>query len=291
MAACPARCAGALDEVEWLRTKLEALEAALLSGSLDSGLLAALDSGGIVPGAASAAEVLEAARAAVAGAEGAGGGVAAGLGLGLRQPLVVGADVAAGEPSGDGPAGLGSGGPQISMDPLASMLAVAAESATSTANQAVAEARAAAAALAAADGANSLAAATSKPAVPAELAGDRAEQGQAEEEDGEGRRAARAPLIDPYLVANPSELEVEGPAAAAVPGSAGSAGVGAAEEAEGVPWGEAALPTGELLVAQPPLAGAPQATLEVGRPPSVKAAELAAKLADSPGSGELPAAF
>lgn len=53
--------AGALEEVDWLKLKLETLEAALLSGSLDSGLLAALDGGSGL----SRAEVLEAARAAV----------------------------------------------------------------------------------------------------------------------------------------------------------------------------------------------------------------------------------
>ena len=48
-----------MEEVEWLRAKLESLETALLAGSLDSGLLAALDGTG--------ADVLEAARAAVLG--------------------------------------------------------------------------------------------------------------------------------------------------------------------------------------------------------------------------------
>jgi len=64
---CLAHClsflaaAGALEEVDWLKLKLETLEAALLSGSLESGLLAALDGGSSM----SRAEVLEAAHAAV----------------------------------------------------------------------------------------------------------------------------------------------------------------------------------------------------------------------------------
>lgn len=59
----PVRCAGALEEVDWLRGKLEVLETALRSGSLDSQALAGLTAGeGGQPG------VLDAALAAVAGA-------------------------------------------------------------------------------------------------------------------------------------------------------------------------------------------------------------------------------
>lgn len=56
--------AGALEEVDWLRGKLETLETALRSGSLDSRALAGLGAGDGGPG------VLDAAIAAVAGAGG-----------------------------------------------------------------------------------------------------------------------------------------------------------------------------------------------------------------------------
>lgn len=277
------RGAGALDEVDWLRTKLEALEAALLSGSLDSGLLAALDSGGIVPGATSAADVLEAARAAVAGAEGSSGAASTSLGMGLRQPMVVGPEAGPGPLAGGSPAGLSS------MDPLASMLAAAAEFATSTEERAVAEAAAAAAALAVADDVHSLAspAGDAPTPMPAALTGPDAEQWQAEGDGASERAAARAPLIDPDLVANPSELEGEGPVATAISGTSHSAAVSAAHELAGPAEGEAARPDEQPLLAQPPLAGAPDATLAVGRPSSAKAAAPSAELADGQAQGIL----
>ncbi|PRW61495.1 kinesin motor catalytic domain [Chlorella sorokiniana] len=100
--------ADALNEVDWLKLKLETLEAALLSGSLDSGLLAALEGGS---SSMSRAEVLEAARAAVQSA--------------VLQP---GKALQQGLPEGgsqqDPPGGL------LSLEPLASQLASAALTAT-----------------------------------------------------------------------------------------------------------------------------------------------------------------
>ena len=166
---------GALEEVEWLRTKLETLESALTGGSLGeggllpSGLLAALDGAaaasaagagsrfaGVGDGGATAAEVLEAAREAVlSGGDGNGGG-----GAGLLA----------------------------SLEPLASQLAAAAASASVAANQAVAEAAAAAAALAAPQPATVAQAPSSGEArkpPPPEQGGQRAAQQPVEEEQGE----------------------------------------------------------------------------------------------------------
>lgn len=107
--------AGALEEVDWLKLKLETLEAALLSGSLDSGLLAALDGGSGL----SRAEVLEAARAAVQSAV-------------LQSP--------------EGAAQQGmpdlQQGALLSLEPLASQLASAAQAASAAAAEAAADGKA-----------------------------------------------------------------------------------------------------------------------------------------------------
>lgn len=284
---------GALDEVDWLRTKLEALEAALLSGSLDSGLLAALDGGGGgVPGASSAADVLEAARAAVAGAGGEGDAAGASLGLGLRQPVLMGPDTPAGAASDSCPVSLASGsGPSPgSLEPLASRLAAAAESATCVANQALAEAAAAAAMLAAADEAESVTKVASDtptpdPAVPAALVAGLPEEERLQEAGLSELKAGRSPLIDPHLVANPSELEAEGPIAATASNSVWSAAAADVEPPEGAVSGEAATAAGEPLMVHLPLPRVPQAALTVGRSPSAEAS----KLANSADSSGLPA--
>ncbi len=101
--------------MDWLKLKLETLEAALLSGSLDSGLLAALDGGGSM----SRAEVLEAARAAVQSAVLLSSGGAPQQGLpedGPQQGEVAGL---------------------LSLEPLASQLASAAQAASAAAEAAV----------------------------------------------------------------------------------------------------------------------------------------------------------
>lgn len=170
-APCPPST-GALEEVEWLRAKLESLETALLAGSLDSGLLAALDGGGVVGGAA---EVLEAARAAVLGAGG----------LGLQM----------GSPSSAAPAG---------MEALTGQLA--AGMARSGAAEEMGEEMAVVG------------------------SGGCAPQEQPEEDGLEELQAQRAasklPLIDRYLIANPSELQeaAVGPAAQAQPLDSSSGG-------------------------------------------------------------------
>ena len=109
--------AGALEEVDWLKLKLETLEAALLSGSLDSGLLAALDGGSGL----SRAEVLEAARAAVQSAV-------------LQSP------------EGAAQQGMPEEGLQqgalLSLEPLASQLASAAQAASAAAAEAAADGKA-----------------------------------------------------------------------------------------------------------------------------------------------------
>lgn len=278
--------------MDWLRTKLEALEAALLSGSLDSGLLAALDGGGGgVPGASSAADVLEAARAAVAGAGGEGDAAGASLGLGLRQPVLTGPDTPAGAASDSCPVPLGGSGPSPgSLEPLASRLAAAAESATCVANQALAEAAAAAAMLAAADEAESFTKVASDtptpdPAVPAALVAGLPEEERLREAGLSELKAGRQALIDPHLVANPSELEAEGPIAATASNSVWSAAAADVEPPEGAVSGEAATAAGEPLMVHLPLPRGPQAALTVGRSPSAEASELA----NSSDSSGLPA--
>lgn len=279
--------------MDWLRTKLEALEAALLSGSLDSGLLAALDGGGGgVPGASSAADVLEAARAAVAGAGGEGDAAGASLGLGLCQPVLTRPDTPAGAASDSCPVSLagGSGPPPGSLEPLASRLAAAAESATCVANQALAEAAAAAAMLAAADEAESVTEVASDtptpdPAVPAAQIAGLPEEERGQEAGSAELKAARPPLIDPHLVANPSELEAECPIAAASSDSVWSAAAADVKPPEGAVSGEAAPAAGEPLMVHLPLPRVPQAALTVGRSPSAEASELA----NSSDSSGLPA--
>lgn len=97
--------------MDWLKLKLETLEAALLSGSLDSGLLAALDGGGSM----SRAEVLEAARAAVQSA------VLQSSGEAPRQGLP---ESGCGQETAPG---------LLSLEPLASQLASAAQAASAAA--------------------------------------------------------------------------------------------------------------------------------------------------------------
>ena len=105
--------------MDWLRTKLESLESALLAGTLDSGLLAALDGAtGGGGGSDGAADVLEAAHAAVFSGSWQlqGGGV---LGA-LREE--------AGTPGAGSDGGSTLGSLLSSMEPLASQLAAAAHS-------------------------------------------------------------------------------------------------------------------------------------------------------------------
>lgn len=105
---------GALEQIDWLKLKLETLEAALLSGSLDSDLLAALDGSGSM----SRAEVLEAARAAVQSAV-------------LQSP-----DGAPQQSLPEEGSQLGSPAVLLSLEPLASQLAFAAQAATAAAAEA-----------------------------------------------------------------------------------------------------------------------------------------------------------
>ena len=249
---------GALEEVDWLRTKLEALEAALLSGTLDKGLLAALDGG-----LGGAAEVLKAAQAAVAGADGGGGPDAAtgspsaAAGQDLLVSLWQGsadynltssgvlpgmdvvddndgtaADDATADAAPEQSAATQPVGGKLINDfgPLASQLAAAAESATCAADRAVAEAVALAAALATAEAKR----AAGRGSASSDAASDAA-AAVAEQEGGLAPALAstlqalpaKAPLIDRYLLAGPSEL---GEAVAAPLGS-GSAACGPAEAA------------------------------------------------------------
>lgn len=123
--------------MDWLRGKLESLESALLAGSCDSGLLAALDAAGTA-----GPEVLEVAKAAVVGA---GGGSES------QQPAAPGSAGGDGEQQQEGPpeGHVPNGGSMLggSMEPLASQLAAAGQLAMAAADQAVTEAAAVAAAL------------------------------------------------------------------------------------------------------------------------------------------------
>lgn len=164
--------AGALEEVDWLRAKLESLETALLAGSLDSGLLAALDGGG------TGADVLEAARAAVLGSGGGGADL---------QP-----DAAVGTQPG-------------TLEPLAAAFdaAAAAAAAAAAGGEAAASAGLGAALLL---GGLQLVHATGQAGdSPAEQVHAAAPQEPLQAQKHEQRVAAKAPLIDPHLIT--SELE------------------------------------------------------------------------------------